>query len=316
MVVKTKGICVLAFGGNALLHPDDEGTQQDQARRADQAAKTMADIVEMGWELLIVHGNGPQAGNEMIRSEEAATKIPPATLDACVAKTQGSIGYLLERAIRNALLARGIHKKAATILSMVLVDPKDPLFRSPSKPVGPYFPRFRARQLMDEGLSMVEIPGRGFRRTVVSPKPVEVLSFTLIQALLNQGAVVIAGGGGGIPVFRRGKKIVGVEAVIDKDYTAALLADSVDAGLFIVLTEVDRVAVGFGTPQQQDLEHLTLRDARRYMRRGEFPPGSMGPKIDACIQFVKKKKNREALITSSRRLALALKGKHGTRIST
>jgi carbamate kinase len=313
-------LAVVAFGGNALLRPEDRGTQEEQIARAKQAARWLAEIVRHGYRLIVVHGNGPQVGNILIQSEEASTKIPPQTLDVCVAQTEGSIGFMLQQAIRNRLESTGLGSstsgEVATILTEVEVDVNDPAFKRPTKPIGPFFTRYRAEALeRDLGWTMKEDSGRGWRHVVPSPKPVRILNVNTISHMLDTAAVVVAAGGGGIPVVRgRDGQWRGIEAVIDKDYASARLAADLNADLFIILTGVPRVAVDFGKPTQRYLERMTVAEAEKHMAEGQFPAGSMGPKIDSALQFVKAT-NREVLITDVEVLREALEGKNGTVIA-
>lgn len=315
-VVVTEGkkpIAVIAFGGNALLRPQDHGTQEEQFTLAWKATRWLAEIIHRGYELVIVHGNGPQVGNIMIQVEEAITKIPPQTLDVCVAQTEGSIGYMLQNQLRNRLLEEQILKPVVTVLTEVEVSRDDPAFENPSKPVGPYFTAYRANQLMQEqGWLMVEDAGRGWRKVVPSPIPKRILDVEVVKHLVASGAVVIACGGGGIPVYQDvGGYFRGVEAVIDKDYSASLLAQELVADLFIILTQVPQVAENYGRPNQRWLDQLTVSKAKEMLEAHQFPPGSMGPKIRAAVQFVEKT-GKEVLITDAEHLKDALARKAGT----
>jgi carbamate kinase len=313
---KRRPVTVLAFGGNAILPARSEGTQEEQERCAAAAARHMADFVAGGSRLVVVHGNGPQAGNELLRSEESITKLPPVTLDYCVAKTKGEMGYMLETALRNELARRRMKTPVVTVLTSVRVNPKDPAFRRPVKPIGPYYTSYRARVLRElRKWPMIEVPGRGWRRVVASPKPLKILDAEGIEKFLDAGYAVVAGGGGGIPVVRERGRWRGVEAVVDKDLTAALLANLVGASRLVIFTEVAQVALHFGTPHERKLLRLTAREAARYMREGHFPPGSMGPKIEASLAFVRSGPGREALITSASAWPLAREGRSGTRIT-
>jgi len=312
-------VAVVAFGGNALLEAGDVGTTAEQKRRAEEAAQWLAGVVEGGHEMVVVHGNGPQVGQVLIQMEEAATKIPPATLDVAVAQTQGAIGFLLETALRNRLAEVGLARAAAgrrevaIVLSLVVVDRDDPGFERPSKPIGPFFSRYRAELLEREhGWAMVHESGRGWRKVVPSPRPLEVLGVPSVRALLARGDVVIAGGGGGIPVIRRPDgALEGIEAVIDKDRTAALLARDLGADLLINLTGVSEVRSGYGTAREQPLPRLSVAEARRLLAAGEFPPGSMGPKIESSVEFVETTGNK-VVITDIDTLPAALEGEGGT----
>ena len=319
-------LTLVAFGGNALLRPEDLGAVEEQRDRAEAAAGWLADLVAAGDDLIVVHGNGPQVGQVLIQMEEAATKIPPGTLDLAVAQTEGSMGYLLELALRNRLgPAPGSRSgggpgalggEVVTLLTLVLVDAADGAFERPAKPVGPFFSRYRAQALRREhGWEMVEDAGRGWRKVVPSPRPVAALGLPAMRELLARGAVVIAGGGGGIPVVRRADgSLAGVEAVIDKDRTAALLARELRADLLVILTDVPHVAKNFGKKNEEPLRRLSPPQARRLLARGQFPPGSMGPKVEAAMEFVEATGKR-ALITDVEHLRQALDGEAGTTIS-
>lgn len=312
-------LAVVAFGGNALLRAEDMGTAEEQKERADEAAAWLVEFVRRGYDLVVVHGNGPQVGQVLIQMEEAATKVPPGTLDVAVAQTEGSIGFLLETALRNRFLALERDGDDApipsvfTVLSLVVVDRDDPGFRSPSKPIGPFFSRWRAESLQREhGWQMVEDAGRGWRKVVASPRPLEILGTEGLRELVGRGHVVIAGGGGGIPVVRgEDGRLAGVEAVIDKDFTSSLVARELSADLFIVLTDVPEVRRDFGTDDEAPIRELALTEARKLLALGEFPAGSMGPKIEAGIEFVAAT-GKKVLITDVDHLAEALAGEGGT----
>jgi carbamate kinase len=308
-------LTVIAFGGNALLRPEDRGTQEDQLARAKQAARWIAEIIRLGSKLVVVHGNGPQVGNILVQAEEASTKVPPQSLDVAVAQTEGSMGFLLELAIRNRLESIGRPTEVATVLTEVEVDANDPAFKRPSKPIGPFLTRYRAEALeRDLGWTMREDAGRGWRHVVPSPRPLRIVNVQTIIHALRAADVVIAAGGGGIPVLRgRDGQWRGVEAVIDKDYASALLACEVEADFFVILTGVARVSLDFGKPTQREVERMTADEAERYLREGQFPSGSMGPKVEAAIQFVRRC-GKEVLITDIDHLRDAIELKSGTRI--
>lgn len=310
---RPRRLAVVAFGGNALLRPEDRGTQEEQIARAKQAARWLAEIVRHDYKLLVVHGNGPQVGNILVQAEEASTKIPPQSLDVCVAQTEGSIGFMLQQAIRNRLESIGLGGEVATILTEVEVDPNDPAFKRPTKPIGPFFTRYRAEALeRDLGWTMKEDSGRGWRHVVPSPRPLRILNCNTIARMLETASVVVAAGGGGIPVVKgRDGQWRGIEAVIDKDYASALLAANLKADLFIILTGVPKVAIDFNKPSQRFVDRMTVAEAEQHMAGGQFPPGSMGPKIDSAIQFVKAT-GRQVLITDVDVLREALEGKDGT----
>lgn len=308
-------IAVIAFGGNALLRPEDRGTQEEQIARARQAARWLVEIIQRGYRLVIVHGNGPQVGNILIQAEEASTKIPPQSLDVAVAQTEGSMGFLLQQAMRNRLESIGVKGDVGTILTEVEVDPNDIAFKRPTKPIGPFFTKYRAEALArDFGWTVREDSGRGWRKVVASPRPLKILNCEAIELLLTRLSVVVAAGGGGIPVVRgRDGQWRGVEAVIDKDYASALLAADLRAELFIILTGVAQVAIRFGKEDEQPIDLMSVEEAGGHMQAGEFPAGSMGPKMEAAIGFVRKT-GQEVLITDVEHLRDALDGKAGTRI--
>ena len=304
---------VIAFGGNALLRPQDHGTQEEQFTLSWKATRWLVEIIHRGYELAVVHGNGPQVGNIMIQVEEAITKIPPQSLDVAVAQTQGSMGFMLANQLRNRFNEEQLEKEIAAMLTEVEVDRDDPAFENPAKPVGPYFTAYRANLLMQEhGWQMVEDAGRGWRKVVASPMPQRIIGCHLLKRLVESGAVLVAGGGGGVPVYKDvGGYYRGVEAVIDKDYVASMLARELRAELFIMLTQVPMVAENFGRPNQHWLRRIPLSKAREMMASHQFPPGSMGPKVQASMDFVEAT-GKEVLITDEESLKRALDGRAGT----
>lgn len=308
-------IALIAFGGNAILPNGQRGLQKEQMKNAEKAAKMMMEIVSKGYELIVVHGNGPQVGNLLIQMEEASNKIPPFTLEVCDAMTEGSMGYMLEKALINELRKNSIDKEVVTILTQVIVDREDPAFQNPTKPVGPFYTQYRAQQLMKEKKwTMVEDAGRGWRKVVPSPRPIDIVPKRVINDLVRSGRIVIAAGGGGIPVIINSKGLIeGVEAVIDKDYASALLASEVGVDLFIILTGVDRVYLNYGKENQKEIKVMKVQEAKKYLEEGQFPPGSMGPKIKAAIQYIEAG-GKEVLITSASKLKAALAKRSGTRI--
>jgi len=312
--MRTK-IALIAFGGNAILPENQKGLQEEQMRNAQKAAELMVQIVKKGYELIVVHGNGPQVGNLLIQMEEASNKIPPFSLDVCDAMTEGSMGFMLEKAIINELRRSSIDKDVATVVTQVVVDKDDPAFQKPTKPVGPFYPKFRALQLAKQKKwTMVEDAGRGYRKVVPSPKPIDIVPKWVIRDMVVSGRIVIAAGGGGIPVIINSRGLYeGVEAVIDKDYAASVLAREVGVDLFIILTGMPRVYHNFGRPDQKPLSVITVEEARKYLAEGQFPPGSMGPKIRAAIEYIEAG-GKEVLITSASHLKAALLNRSGTRI--
>lgn len=308
-------IALVAFGGNAILPENQRGLQEEQMRNSQKAARLMISIVRKGYELIVVHGNGPQVGNLLIQMEEAVTKVPPFTLEVCDAMTEGSMGFMLEKALVNELRRASIDKEVVTLITQVVVDRYDPAFASPTKPVGPFYTRYRAQTLMrSKKWTMIEDAGRGWRKVVPSPRPIDILPKRIIRDLVNSGRIVIAAGGGGIPVIINGNGLFqGVEAVIDKDFAASLLAREIKADLFIILTSIDRVYLNFGRPDEKPIDIMTVNEAKKYLEEGQFPPGSMGPKIQAAIEYIEGG-GEEVLITSANYLKAALIHRAGTRI--
>ena len=304
---------LIAFGGNALIKATENGTIHEQIRNADEAAQMLAPLFLEFKNVVIVHGNGPQVGQNLIRVEEGVTKVPPLPLDACVAETQGSMGFIIEKAIRNELNKRGIRREVVTLLSQVEVDPLDPAFRNPTKPIGPFYTAYRAKHLMEvEKWPMVEDSGRGFRKVVASPKPIRILGIDALRDIYDDGFIVIAGGGGGIPVVKEvDGTYMGVEAVIDKDRTSVLMAVEIDADELIFLTSVPNIYINFGKPDQRAVSEMSLEEAMKHHKEGQFPPGSMGPKIEAAAQFLAKK-GGEVLLTDAVHLGEATAGRAGT----
>lgn len=311
-----KKIALIAFGGNAILPESQRGFQDEQMENARKAAGLMVHIVKKGYELIIVHGNGPQVGNLLIQMEEAMTRIPPFSLDVCDAMTEGSMGFMLEKSIINELRRSSLDKEVASLMTLVVVDKNDPAFRNPTKPVGPFYTRSRAQRMRREKKwAMIEDAGRGYRKVVASPRPVDIVSKRIIRDLVLAGRIVIAAGGGGIPVVTDGRGFLrGVEAVIDKDYVASLLAREARADLFVILTGIERVCLNFGKPGQKKVPVMTVNEAKRHLAEGHFPPGSMGPKIQAAIEYIEAG-GKEVLITSASHLKAALANRSGTKIT-
>jgi carbamate kinase len=308
-------IALIAFGGNAILPDSQRGLQSEQMKNAIKAARLMVHVVKKGYDLIIVHGNGPQVGNLLIQMEEAVTKIPPFSLEVCDAMTEGSMGFMLEKAIINELRKNSVDKEVATLITQVVVDREDPAFENPTKPIGPFYSKYRSLQLAKQkDWTVIEDAGRGYRKVVPSPKPIDVVPKRVIRDLVHSGKIVIASGGGGIPVIINGRGLFeGVEAVIDKDYAASLIAREVKAELFIILTNVERVFLNFGKPDEEPVEAMSIKQAEEYLSQGQFPPGSMGPKIKAAIEYIKGG-GKETLITSANQLKAALIDRSGTKI--
>jgi len=308
---------VIAIGGNALIRDGQRGTIAEQFENAVETAGHIASLVADGWRVVVTHGNGPQVGFILLRSELVgdSSPIPRLSLDMSVADSQGGIGHILGNALLNELGARGIRDQVACVLTHVVVDERDPAFTDPTKPIGPAYSAEEAETKRTvEGWSMVEDSGRGFRRIVPSPHPLRIVETEQIRALVQAGFVVIAAGGGGIPVVETDPAgYRGVEAVIDKDLASALLAASLGIPLLVLSTGVERVAIHFRQPDERFLDRLTVSEASRYLEEGEFPRGSMGPKVEAAITFLEHG-GSEVLITSPSSLERAFAGESGTRI--
>ena len=312
----SRKIALLAIGGNALLKEDERGLQEEQLENARDCAEMLARVVAQGYSLCVVHGNGPQVGNLLIQQESASNQIPPYNLDIAVSMTQGSMGYMLERMLINRLHYEKLDAPVATILTEVVVDKADPGFENPTKPIGPFYPEFRALELMrQKKWKMKEDSGRGWRKVVPSPRPMEIVQLDAIKTLLESGHCVIAGGGGGIPVIRDASGLlVGVEAVIDKDRLSALLAANLGAELYIILTGVPKVALDFGKPTQRWMDRMSATEAREHILDGQFPAGSMGPKIESALSFIEAG-GHEVLITTAEALKHEDPATVGTRIT-
>jgi carbamate kinase len=308
-------VAVVAVGGNSLIRDKAHQTIPDQFAAASESMKHIAGMIEAGWNVVITHGNGPQVGFILRRAELAAHELHSVPLDSCGADTQGAIGYMFQKALHNEFQERGIRKQAATVVTQVLVDRDDPAFEDPSKPIGSFMEESVAQERsQQDGWAVVEDAGRGWRRVVPSPLPIKIMEQDAIQTLVNAGYVVIAVGGGGIPVvINEDDQLTGVEAVIDKDFASGLLAANIQADLLLITTAVEKVALNFNQPNQQWLDQMTLSEARAYHAEGHFGRGSMGPKVKAIIRFLEQG-GKEALITDPENIERALKGETGTRI--
>ena len=306
---------VLALGGNALIRPGETGTLEEQNRRIRQAMAQTADLITAGFATVITHGNGPMVGHLLLQMECARAIVPPMPLFISDADTEGSLGYLIQQGLVNELQRRGLKRSVATVITQVEVAAADPAFLAPDKPIGPYYPPEEAQRLeREQGWRLKEDAGRGWRRVVPSPHPLTIIEQNIIAYLLEGGFIVIAGGGGGVPVIRRPDgDLQGVEAVIDKDRVSAVLAREIASDLLIFLTAVDYVYADYQQPQPRPLPQLTAAQARKYLAEGHFPGGSMGPKIEAALDFLSKGGKR-VLITRAEDLAAALEGRTGTHI--
>ena len=303
---------VIALGGNAMTGADGRAGPEDQRIAVDAAMQDVADLIASGVEVVLTHGNGPQVGNLLVKNELAASVVPPVPLDWCGAQTQATIGMLVLNALDRALAERGVDRRAAVVVTRTLVDPEDPGFASPSKPIGRFLPEAEAKVLVEHGQTWEDRGGRGWRRVVASPEPLEILDAPSIAALLDAGFVAVGAGGGGIPVVRGpGGTLRGIEAVIDKDLAAALLARSLDADALVIATDVDHAMIGFGTADERAIGRTTAGELRALAAQGEFASGSMGPKVEAAIRFVEAAGGLSA-ITSLRRIGEAVRGHAGT----
>jgi carbamate kinase len=312
-----KKVAVVAVGGNSLIKDSKHQTVEDQYLAAKETSYHLANMLELGWDLVVTHGNGPQVGFILRRSEIAARvegmhEVP---LDVCGADSQGAVGYALQQTLQNELYRRKVNKRVATIITQTLVDQNDPAFKTPSKPIGGFMDEAEAKRRAETmGWTIVEDAGRGWRRVVPSPQPKEIVEESSIKSLIDNGIVVIAVGGGGIPVIDMGDgDYMGTAAVIDKDFASSLLARDIKADLLLISTAVEKVALNYGKPDQQWLDRLTLSEAKKYLAEGHFAKGSMGPKVQAIIWYLEGG-GKEALITNPENIARALRGETGTRI--
>lgn len=309
-----KARIVLAIGGNSLIRSKERGSFADQLATARETCRHVAELVAAGHEVVVTHGNGPQVGFLLIRSHLSRNRLPEVPLDAANAMTQAEVGYMIQQSLDNELAARGLERRAVTVVTQVVVAADDPAFAEPSKPVGPFYTKAEAAALQkDLGWAMKEDAGRGFRRLVPSPAPREVVEQAAVERLLAAGSVVIACGGGGIPVVRRGDRLEGVAAVIDKDLASSLLASRIGARELVISTAVEHVALDFGQPSQRPILRATAGEMRGYLAAGQFPGGSMGPKVEAALEFVAAA-GGEVIITDPEHITAARAGRTGTRI--
>lgn len=306
-------VAVVALGGNAIISNNEEGDIHQQFANTRRSLNGVIDLIRAGYDVVITHGNGPQVGNALIRVERAMGVVPPQPLGVIVADTQGSMGYMIEQSLQNRLNREKIKKEVVTVLAQVIVKQDDLFFSHPTKPVGPFYPEEKAKQLMDQaGWKMVEDSGRGWRRVVPSPIPMSVVPKKIIKQLVHEGNIVITCGGGGIPVYvEKDGTLEGVDAVIDKDRASAILAHEIKASILIILTGVKQVAINYNKPNEQCFSRMSLAEARKYLKEGQFPPGSMGPKIEAAIDYIENG-GKEVLITKLDLLSAALHGETGT----
>lgn len=308
---------VIALGGNALQEAGKPATAQAQLEVVEKTSEYIADIVERGYEVIVAHGNGPQVGRIVIQNEVASASTPAMPFDVCGAMSQGMIGYHIQQGLSKVLRHRGINKNVVTIVTQVVVDKDDPKFKAPSKPIGPFYTEEEAKAIAAEkGYTMKEDAGRGWRRVVASPLPVEIVELDAVKTLNDAGFVVVTVGGGGIPVVRNeAGDLEGVAAVIDKDLASEKLARDMDADALVILTAVEKVSINFKKPDQKDLDRMSAAEAKQYIKEGHFAPGSMLPKIEAALNFVESKPGRIAIITSLDKTVDAIEGRAGTTIT-
>ena len=311
--MEKKGIAVVAVGGNSLIKSKDKTTIPDQYEAGAESMHHIAEMIAQGWDVVVTHGNGPQVGFILRRSELSSHVLHEVPLDYCGADSQGAIGYMFARALTNEFKDRKMDKKAAAVVTQTIVRVDDPAFKNPSKPIGSFMEEDEAkRRQAEDGWDVVEDAGRGWRRVVPSPKPFDIVEADAIQALAKAGIVVVAVGGGGIPVVREENgDLRGVEAVIDKDFGSSLLANMIGADLFVISTAVEKVALHFNTPEEKWLDTITLEEAKKFAAEGHFAKGSMLPKVEAIIQFLEKG-GKKALITNPENIGRALNGETGT----
>ena len=309
-------LVVVALGGNAILRRGEKGTFEEQYRNICDTVQRIADLVENGYRVVITHGNGPQVGATLLRHDAGKNIVPPFPLDACGAETQGFIGYMIQQALRNELKKRGSDKYVVTLVTRVIVDPDDEAFRNPTKPVGPFYAKEEAEKIRSQhpGFVVKEDAGRGYRRVVPSPDPKIIAERFAIRSLVDNGFVVVACGGGGIPIVEEGTQTRGLEAVIDKDLAGQRLATLIDASIFVILTDIDGAYLNYGTPKQTMITRATARQLEQYMKEGHFKEGSMAPKITAAIRFVNNG-GEKAIIAELSKLTEAMQGKTGTQVT-
>jgi len=311
--MEKKGVAVVAVGGNSLIKDESHKTIPDQYEAGRESMKHIVDMIEQGWEVVVTHGNGPQVGFILRRSELSRHELHDVSLDFCGADSQGSIGYMFAMALHNEFLARGMKKQTAAVVTQTVVDRNDKAFQNPTKPIGSFMDEKTAQERHSkEGWVVVEDAGRGWRRVVASPIPQKIVEAEAINSLIKAGFVVVGVGGGGIPVVEDEKgNLIGVEAVIDKDFGSSLLANLIKADLFVISTAVEKVAINFNKPDQKWIDRMTAAEARKYMEEGHFAKGSMLPKIQAILKFLDGG-GKKALITNPENIGRALKGETGT----
>jgi carbamate kinase len=305
---------LIAVGGNSLIRSGETGTTAEQWANARRTAAAIVKLIQDGFRIVVTHGNGPQVGAQLLRSERASDQVPAQTLDICGAASQGEIGYLLSQSLCDELSLAGLSVPVASVVTQTVVRADDPAMGHPTKPIGPFYSRWRAEERQRQlGWEIVEDAARGYRRVVPSPEPVEIVELNVIRTLVNQGVLVVACGGGGIPVVRCGDQLKGIEAVIDKDRASALLASELGVDIFAISTDIDFVYLDFKKPSQRRLESITVSELEAHYVAGHFPPGNMGPKIESALRFIKAG-GKEVVITSYEYLTAAIAGAVGTHI--
>lgn len=308
---------IVALGGNALQQAGVPATAEAQLEVVKETARYIVDLVEKGYEVILAHGNGPQVGRIVLQNEAASHITPAMPFDVCGAMSQGMIGYHIQQSIRDEMKNRGMDIPVVALVTQVVVDKNDPAFENPTKPIGPFYSKEEAENLKKEkGYTVKEDAGRGWRRVVASPKPVEIIELPTVKVLVDAGIMVITVGGGGIPVVRKPDgSLEGTAAVIDKDLASERLAEDINADVLVILTAVEKVAINFGKPDQKELDSMTVEEAEKYMEEGHFAPGSMLPKVKAAIQFARSGKGRKVIISSLEKAIEALEGKTGTAVT-
>ena len=306
---------LVSLGGNAILKHTEKGTAKEQFENVDKTSRYIVELISEGYNIALTHGNGPQVGDILLAYDCAKEFLPPMPLDVCGAESQGMIGYMFQLSLKNILKEKQIDKTVVTILTQTLIDPEDKALKNPSKPIGPFYTAMEAVKLRKEKNWIIEDDsGRGFRRLVPSPKPLGFVEAGCIKTLHDAGDLVIASGGGGIPVIQKDGVLNGVECVIDKDYAASELATLIEAQILLIITDVDKIALNYGKPQQKDLDRVNISQANQYLNEGHFPAGSMGPKVKSAIKFLENG-GEKVVVTSLENALDALKGKRGTIIS-
>jgi carbamate kinase len=305
---------LIAVGGNSLIRAGEKGTVAQQWANARRTAAAIVGLIQAGYRVLVTHGNGPQVGAQLLRSERASDQVPGQTLDVCGAASQGEIGYLLAQSLCDELSAARVSVPVVSLVTQTVVRADDPAMKHPTKPIGPFYSRALAEERQRQlGWEIVEDAARGYRRVVPSPEPVEIVELEVIRSLMSDGVLVVAGGGGGIPVVRCGDELKGIEAVIDKDRASALLASMLKMDVFAISTDVDFVYLDYKKPGQRSLENITASDLEAHYRAGHFPAGNMGPKVESALHFLKRG-GKEVVITSYEHLIEAVAGRKGTHI--